>query len=93
MLYWAEASNALLLGAWWWFVPPGLAIGLVGTALALMNFGIDELVNPRLRAAGIGTKASARKLLRDSRRNEAEQRQEAAGGGLARLTGRSGRGR
>ena len=78
MLYWAEADQALLLGAWWWFVPPGLAIGLVGTALALMNFGIDELINPRLRTAGIGTKAAARKLMRDTRRERAIQREEAA---------------
>jgi peptide/nickel transport system permease protein len=76
MLYWAQADQALLLGAWWWFVPPGLAIGLVGTALALMNFGIDELINPRLRTAGIGTKAAARKLMRDSRRERIMLRQE-----------------
>jgi ABC-type dipeptide/oligopeptide/nickel transport system permease subunit len=79
MLYWAQADQALLLGAWWWFVPPGLAIGLVGTALAMMNFGIDELINPRLRVAGIGTKAAARKLMRDSRRERNMLRQEAAG--------------
>jgi peptide/nickel transport system permease protein len=77
MLYWAQADQALLLGAWWWFVPPGIAIGLVGTALALMNFGIDELINPRLRAAGIGTKAAARKLVRDSRRERNMLREEA----------------
>ena len=34
---------------WWWFVPPGLAVALLGTALALLNFGIDEFINPRLR--------------------------------------------
>lgn len=88
MLYWAQADQALLLGAWWWFVPPGLAIGLVGTALALMNFGIDELINPRLRSAGIGTKAAARKLVRDSRRERNMQRQEAAGSQRGRI-GRS----
>jgi peptide/nickel transport system permease protein len=77
MLYWAQSSNALLLGAWWWFIPPGLCIGLVGTSLALMNFGIDELINPRLRTAGIGTKAAARKLLRDSRRDQRLVRAEA----------------
>ncbi len=38
-------------GAWWWFVPAGLCIALLGTALALINFGIDEFVNPRLRTA------------------------------------------
>ena len=50
MLYWAENNNALLVGAWWWFVPPGLCIALVGAGLALINFGIDEIVNPRLRS-------------------------------------------
>jgi peptide/nickel transport system permease protein len=81
MLYWAQSNNALLLGAWWWFVPPGLAIGLVGTALALMNFGIDEIVNPRLRAAGIGTKAAGRRISRDARREQAARRKEQASRG------------
>src|SRR5215813_4811376 len=44
---------------WWWFLPPGLAVGLFGTALALLNFGIDEFINPRLRAAGL-TRRKAR---------------------------------
>ena len=38
---------------WWWFIPPGLAVALLGTSLALLNFGIDEFINPRLRAAGL----------------------------------------
>jgi peptide/nickel transport system permease protein len=49
ILFWAESQQALAQGAWWWFVPAGLAIALLGTALALLNFGIDEFVNPRLR--------------------------------------------
>ncbi|MGI8761431.1 MAG: ABC transporter permease [Jatrophihabitantaceae bacterium] len=61
MLYWAENDSALQLGAWWWFAPPGLCIALVGTGLALINFGIDEFVNPRLRTAGIGTAEAARR--------------------------------
>ncbi|MDQ0727822.1 dipeptide/oligopeptide/nickel ABC transporter permease/ATP-binding protein [Microbacterium sp. W4I20] len=60
ILYWAQNSSALLFGAWWWFVPPGLAIAVIGTALALVNFGIDEFVNPRLRSAGLGTKAGTK---------------------------------
>lgn len=56
MLYWAQANEALTSGAWWWFVPPGLCIALVGTGLALVNFGIDEFINPRLRAAGLSRK-------------------------------------
>jgi peptide/nickel transport system permease protein len=51
MLYWAQSQQALPLGAWWWFVPPGLAVALMGTSLVLLNTGIDELGNPRLRDA------------------------------------------
>ena len=60
ILYWAQVSSALLTGAWWWFVPAGLAIALLGTALSLVNFGIDEFINPRLRQANIGTKRAQR---------------------------------
>jgi peptide/nickel transport system permease protein len=49
MLYWAENSEALSYGAWWWFVPPGFCIALFGTGLALVNFGLDQILNPRLR--------------------------------------------
>ncbi|MFC4111929.1 ABC transporter permease [Nonomuraea zeae] len=49
MLYFAQNGQALLIGAWWWFIPPGLCIALIGTGLALVNFGIDEIANPRLR--------------------------------------------
>jgi peptide/nickel transport system permease protein len=52
ILYWAQSEQALAQGAWWWFVPAGLAIALLGTSLALINFGIDEFVNPRLRNDG-----------------------------------------
>ena len=55
MLYWAQSAQAAqqVRLEWWWFLPPGLAVGLFGTGLALLNFGIDEYVNPRLRAAGV----------------------------------------
>ncbi|MBS4172877.1 ABC transporter permease [Bacillus sp. FJAT-49736] len=49
MLYWASSNAALLRGAWWWFVPPGLGIALVGLSLVLMNFAIDQITNPRLK--------------------------------------------
>ncbi|GGP71240.1 ABC transporter permease [Saccharothrix coeruleofusca] len=52
VLYWAQSQQALAQGAWWWFVPAGLAIALLGTALSLVNFGIDEFVSPRLRGGG-----------------------------------------
>ena len=52
ILFWAQGQQALAQGAWWWFVPAGLAIALLGTALSLVNFGIDEFVSPRLRSSG-----------------------------------------
>jgi peptide/nickel transport system permease protein len=52
ILFWAQSQQALAQGAWWWFVPAGLAIAFLGTALSLLNFGIDEFVSPRLRGSG-----------------------------------------
>ena len=60
MLFWAQTNNAPLSGEWYWFVPPGICIALVGTGLALLNFGIDEFINPRLRAAGLSSKQRRR---------------------------------
>ncbi|MBP2338912.1 ABC-type dipeptide/oligopeptide/nickel transport system ATPase component/ABC-type dipeptide/oligopeptide/nickel transport system permease subunit [Saccharothrix coeruleofusca] len=49
MLYYAQNGFALQREAWWWFVPPGLVIALFGCGLALVNFSIDEIINPGLR--------------------------------------------
>lgn len=49
MLYWAQQAGALGGGLWWWFIPPGLCIATLGAGLALINFGIDEIADPRLR--------------------------------------------
>ncbi|HEX3493313.1 MAG TPA: ABC transporter permease [Streptosporangiaceae bacterium] len=62
MLYWAESQQALQLGAWWWFLPPGLAVALIGTGLVLLNTGIDELGNPRLRDAGGTFRVNGRRV-------------------------------
>lgn len=49
-LYWAANSQALLTESWWTIVPTGLCIAMVGFSLALVNFAIDEVTNPRLRS-------------------------------------------
>ncbi|HEU0001539.1 MAG TPA: ABC transporter permease [Ktedonobacteraceae bacterium] len=49
ILYWAQQAGALGGGLWWWFVPPGVCIALLGAGLSLINFGIDEIADPRLR--------------------------------------------
>jgi peptide/nickel transport system permease protein len=61
MLYYASSQTAELDGYWWWFLPPGLAIALLGTALVLLNFGIDEFINPRLRVAGLTGRPNRRR--------------------------------
>ncbi|KYF56083.1 peptide ABC transporter permease [Sorangium cellulosum] len=55
-LYWASNNAALLTGAWWTIVPTGVCVALVGFALTLINYAIDEISNPRLRAEGAWTR-------------------------------------
>jgi peptide/nickel transport system permease protein len=62
ILYWAQRQQALQLGAWWWFAPPGLAVALIGTSLVLLNTGIDELGSPRLRASRGAAKIAGRRV-------------------------------
>ena len=40
---------ALQLGIWWWFIPPGIGIMATVGALYVMNVGLDEIFNPKLR--------------------------------------------
>jgi len=40
---------ALQLGMWWWLIPPGAAITAIVGALYIMNVGLDEVFNPKLR--------------------------------------------
>jgi peptide/nickel transport system permease protein len=49
MMQVAVLWGALQLGSWWWFVPPGLAITAIVGALYVMNVGLDEVFNPKLR--------------------------------------------
>jgi peptide/nickel transport system permease protein len=62
ILYWAQDNNALEGGDWWWWIPAGLAVALIGTALVLLNSGIDEVGNPRLRASRGSAKIAGRRV-------------------------------
>lgn len=52
MLYWAQNNEALASGAPLWAIAPGACIGLLGAAFAFINYAIDEVANPVLRAKG-----------------------------------------
>ncbi len=41
--------SALQLGLWWWFIPPGIGITAIVGSLYVMNVGLDEIFNPKLR--------------------------------------------
>ncbi|MEQ8598669.1 MAG: ABC transporter permease [Devosia sp.] len=53
MLYNAQNAAALAVGAWWDILAPCFALAFLGLGLALINFAIDEIANPRLRTGGM----------------------------------------
>lgn len=49
MMNYSVMNASLQLGLWWWFVPPGVGIAAIVGALYVMNVGLDEVFNPKLR--------------------------------------------
>jgi peptide/nickel transport system permease protein len=49
MLHFAYERGATTFGAYWYFLPPGIAIVLVVLGFTLAGNSLDEAVNPRLR--------------------------------------------
>jgi len=49
MMQYSVLWGALQLGQWWWFMPPGIAITAIVGAMYIMNVGLDEVFNPKLR--------------------------------------------
>lgn len=58
MLYNAQTSSAIMIGAWWEVAAPASFIAVIGIGLSLINFAIDEISNPRLRTLGAVAKAA-----------------------------------
>ena len=53
MLANASSNNALLTGAWkWWMVPAGLALTLVVLGFAFTGYAFEERADPRLAVSG-----------------------------------------
>lgn len=49
MLHHAYGFGAFTRLAWWWIIPPGLAITTLCLAFVFIGHSLDEVVNPRLR--------------------------------------------
>lgn len=45
----AQSQGAFFNGWWWWPIAPSVAMILILGSLALINMGLDELANPRVR--------------------------------------------
>jgi len=51
MLHDALVQGAVINGMWWWVLPPGLAIAVMGLSFALVGRGLDKVVNPRMKGS------------------------------------------
>ena len=49
-IFWIMEFSAFLQGLWWWILPPVVILIVLFVGLYLVNPGLDELANPRLRA-------------------------------------------
>lgn len=49
ILHDAQSSGATLNGLWWWIIPPGLFIALMGMTFAFLGFAMDKILHPKLR--------------------------------------------
>lgn len=50
-IYFALGAAAMLRKMWWWWGLPTLALATMFIGLLLINLGLDEIANPRLRQA------------------------------------------
>jgi len=51
MLHYAFGRGGFIQGLWWWYLPPGLCIGLCILSLTLIGFAFERESDPRLRRA------------------------------------------
>lgn len=49
LIWAAQSQGAFFNGWWWWPIAPSIAMILILGSLALINMGLDELANPRVR--------------------------------------------
>lgn len=49
ILHDALTGGAVINGIWWWVIPPGLMIALMGMTFAFIGFALDKILHPKLR--------------------------------------------
>lgn len=58
-IFFSIEAAALLRNMWWWWGLPTIILAIVFIALLLINLGLDEIANPRLRKASVASSAPA----------------------------------
>lgn len=49
MLQDAKSAGAVIQGMWWWILPPGIMITIVGMSFAFIGFSMDKILMPKLK--------------------------------------------
>ena len=49
ILHDAMKGSAVLSGLWWWIIPPGILIAVLGMSFAFLGFALDKILHPKLR--------------------------------------------
>jgi peptide/nickel transport system permease protein len=49
ILHDAMQGAAILKGIWWWVLPPGLLIAIMGMTFAFLGFSMDKILHPKLK--------------------------------------------
>ena len=49
ILHDAQKAGASLNGLWWWIIPPGLFISIMGMTFAFIGFAMDKILHPKLK--------------------------------------------
>ena len=49
ILHDAMQGAAILKGVWWWVLPPGLLIAIMGMTFAFLGFSMDKILHPKLK--------------------------------------------
>ena len=61
MLYWSIDYYSYGVGVWWWFLAPAMMVAAVALSFSLINFGLDEIANPKLRSFASESKSKLKK--------------------------------
>ncbi len=49
ILHDAMKGSAVISGLWWWIIPPGILIAILGMSFAFLGFALDKILHPKLR--------------------------------------------